>query len=352
MGTDIDRASPRLKDAEITSVSRLSRLYGELLIAMRRLYQTCHLVHADLSEYNILYHDNHLYVIDVSQSVEHEHPSAFDFLRLDIKNVEDFFRKKAGGAVRTLGLRRTWNFITQEEIPGITPAEEKDEKHLDEAEAKLLDILKDWLDEEDEPDAEEPESAAAEKKDGDAAEESTAAEGSEPPKPKKKTKAEKQVDDNVFFSSYIPRTLGEVLDPERDIDILKQGGGDQLIYADIAKLDLNAAKPQETAEVTEEPEQEPEAEEEAKPAAAEGGEAPTDTPTKKKSVRWEDEENEEDEEEEPAEEEIEKKPRGFRHEDKDAKRERKKALKEEMREKRKNKMPKAEKARLIKKSGR
>lgn len=321
---------------------------------MRRLYQTCHLVHADLSEYNILYHDNHLYIIDVSQSVEHEHPSAFDFLRLDIKNVEDFFRKKANGAVRTLGLRRTWNFITQEVIPGIAPAEEKDEKHLDEAEAKLLDVLKDWLDEEeDEPDADEPETTSTEKKEGADAEGSAAAEGSEPPKPKKKTKAEKQVDDNVFFSSYIPRTLGEVLDPERDIDILKQGGGDQLIYADIAKLDLNAAKPQESAEVTEEPEAEPEAGEQAESAGApaEAGDAPTDTPAKKKSVRWEDEEGEDEEEEEATEEEFEKKPRGFRHEDKDAKRERKKALKEEMREKRKNKMPKAEKQRLIKKSG-
>ena len=296
---------------------------------MRRLYQTCHLVHADLSEYNILYHNNHLYIIDVSQSVEHEHPSAFDFLRLDIKNVEDFFHKKANGAVGTLGLRRTWNFITQEEIPGITPTEE--------------------MDEEDEPDAEEPEASTAETKDGDAAEGSAAAaEGSEPPKPKKKTTAEKQVDDNVFFSSYIPRTLGEVLDPERDIDILKQGGGDQLIYADIAKLDLNAAKSQETAQVTEEPEAQPEAAGEATEPTE--GDAPADSPTKKKSVRWEDEENEE-EEEEPAEEEFEKKPRGFRHEDKDAKRERKKALKEEMREKRKNKMPKAEKQRLIKKSG-
>lgn len=323
---------------------------------MRRLYQTCHLVHADLSEYNILFHANHLYIIDVSQSVEHEHPSAFDFLRLDIKNVEDFFKKKSSGAVRTLGLRRTWNFITQEEIPGISPVEEKDEKHFEEAETKLLDILKDWMDQEDEEPEDDFEPCAAVAANGltdGAAGESAEADSS---KPKKKTKAEKEVDDMVFMSSYIPRTLGEVYDPERDIDILKQGGGDQLIYANIAKLDLNAAKPPEEGQVTEEPEQEPEQEPEVETEQEATPNVPGDSPAKKKSVRWEDEQHEEDEEDdeddEGAEEDIERKPRGFRHEDKEAKRERKKALKEENREKRKTKMPKSEKQRLIKKSGR
>jgi RIO kinase 1 len=46
-------ASPRLKDADI-STSKLPRLYGELLVAMRRMFHVCRLVHADLSEYNIL----------------------------------------------------------------------------------------------------------------------------------------------------------------------------------------------------------------------------------------------------------------------------------------------------------
>lgn len=47
------RASPRLKDAEIPE-DRLPDLYAEMIIATRRMYQHCHLVHADLSEYNIL----------------------------------------------------------------------------------------------------------------------------------------------------------------------------------------------------------------------------------------------------------------------------------------------------------
>lgn len=58
------------------------------------MYQECRLVHADLSEYNSIVHENKLYIIDVSQSVEPEHPMALDFLRMDIKNVNDFFKKK------------------------------------------------------------------------------------------------------------------------------------------------------------------------------------------------------------------------------------------------------------------
>ena len=51
-------------------------------------------MHADLSEYNILYHKGQLYIIDVSQSVEHDHPHAMDFLRSDCLNITDFFGKR------------------------------------------------------------------------------------------------------------------------------------------------------------------------------------------------------------------------------------------------------------------
>jgi hypothetical protein len=37
-------------------LQRLCSAYGELLVLLRRLYQDCRLVHADLSEYNILVH--------------------------------------------------------------------------------------------------------------------------------------------------------------------------------------------------------------------------------------------------------------------------------------------------------
>ena len=46
-------AAPRLKDARLSADEQLS-LYQEAVLLVRRLYQECHLVHADLSEYNLL----------------------------------------------------------------------------------------------------------------------------------------------------------------------------------------------------------------------------------------------------------------------------------------------------------
>ena len=42
---------------------------------MRTLYSVCHLVHADLSEYNILWWQKQAWFIDVSQAVEPSYPA-------------------------------------------------------------------------------------------------------------------------------------------------------------------------------------------------------------------------------------------------------------------------------------
>jgi len=78
-----------LKDAEL-SEDKIRETYLQLVKMMRRLYQKCKLVHADLSEYNILYHKGILYLIDVSQSVEHDHPHSLDFLRKDCTNITGY----------------------------------------------------------------------------------------------------------------------------------------------------------------------------------------------------------------------------------------------------------------------
>ncbi|GJM99326.1 hypothetical protein PR202_ga16416 [Eleusine coracana subsp. coracana] len=79
-------AAPRLKDAALSD-DKLRESYFEIVTTMRTLYQKCKLVHGDLSEYNILYFEGHLYIIDVSQSVDLDHPSALDFLKEDCLHV-------------------------------------------------------------------------------------------------------------------------------------------------------------------------------------------------------------------------------------------------------------------------
>ena len=57
------------------------------------MFHKCHLVHADLSEYNMLWHDGRIYFIDLGQSVEPWHPKGLEFLFRDCCNVCNFFNK-------------------------------------------------------------------------------------------------------------------------------------------------------------------------------------------------------------------------------------------------------------------
>jgi len=85
------KAAPRLRDANLAD---WNASYMQTILIIRRLYNSCKLVHADLSEYNLLYHKDEVWVIDVSQAVEHDHPMALDFLRRDCSIIQDFFSKK------------------------------------------------------------------------------------------------------------------------------------------------------------------------------------------------------------------------------------------------------------------
>ena len=101
--------SPRLKDTNL-SEKRLREAYVQCIMITRHLFQRCKLVHGDLSEYNLLWHNNQVYVIDVSQSVESDHPSALDFLRKDASNINDFFRKV--GRLNVMSVRQLFEFVT------------------------------------------------------------------------------------------------------------------------------------------------------------------------------------------------------------------------------------------------
>lgn len=86
------KPAPKLKDAVLSS-RQLRQAYQQCVEIMCTMYQQCKLIHADLSEYNMLWHEEKLWFIDVSQSVEPFHPHALEFLYRDCTNVVEFFSK-------------------------------------------------------------------------------------------------------------------------------------------------------------------------------------------------------------------------------------------------------------------
>lgn len=106
--------APRLKDANLSG-SKLRAAYWQTLRAMRIMFKRCRLVHGDLSEYNLLWHNNEVVVIDVSQSVEMDHPRALDFLRVDCKNVNDFFSDRGRmKELEPMSTRHLFDFVTND----------------------------------------------------------------------------------------------------------------------------------------------------------------------------------------------------------------------------------------------
>jgi len=275
--------APRLKDVTIADdepEARWRSLYFELLGCMRVMYQVCRLVHADLSEYNILYHKKRLYIIDVSQSVEHDHPRSLEFLRMDIKNVSDFFRRKG---VDTLSERTVFQFILSAEGPTDVAAGNDE---MFEAIEKLYT----------------------------AREEAGATEESE------------EVETAVFRQQYIPQTLEQVYDMERDAEKIRDGSGADLVYGDL--LANGKTKPV--------------------PDTVDNADSESDA-SGRVSVSGSETSDNDDEEKDPF---AKKPPRGKRFEDKDSKREHKAKVKEEKREQRANKMPKHLKKKLVSSSQR
>ena len=67
--------------------------YVQIMNTIDTLYNKAELVHADLSEFNILYCDQP-YVIDMGQSVTRDHPRALPFLMRDIRNINRFFKNR------------------------------------------------------------------------------------------------------------------------------------------------------------------------------------------------------------------------------------------------------------------
>lgn len=81
-------AAPLLKDVKL---KKANKTYAIVIDMMIRMYEDGKLIHADLSEYNILYYKKNPVFIDVSQAVLLDHPYAPAFLYRDISNINRYF---------------------------------------------------------------------------------------------------------------------------------------------------------------------------------------------------------------------------------------------------------------------
>lgn len=240
--------APRLKDANLTYEELIS-CYRSLAIDMRRLFQDCNLVHGDLSEYNLLWHENRIRIIDVSQSVEQSHPFASEFLRKDVSNVTDFFMKKGleigggGGGGNLLSKFDLFQFIIEKEPvnPLANRSFNSPEEMISLPEyGEYLRKLEDKLDE-----------LLASGRGGSWQEErGEEGEG-----------VDREVEEAVFLQSFIPTRLSEISNPYKEMELLQKKGAREKVYQS-ALLNMISAKEEGEEEEDEKEDSEEEDDEE------------------------------------------------------------------------------------------
>lgn len=289
-------ASPRLRDYQFHDKDELSNYYYILVSYMRLLYQVCRLVHADLSEYNTLVHNNKLYVIDVSQSVQPEHPMSLDFLRMDIKNVNSFFYKMG---VEIFPERIIFQFVISERLDKFNGDYHNYNDLKDYVKANL---------------------------------------------PIKKT-AEDEAEDEIFRSLYLVRNLNGL--EERDFDRFSEGKFDLLksLLAHDNRKNFTAVK-----QIQKEDSAYTDDESTSSSDSYESEEEDSELREENEEGDENDHNDSNSDDDDEEEEEEEKVLKGKKYEDKELKKQRKQEAKEAKREKRKTKVKKHIKKKLIKKT--
>lgn len=94
IGQDGIRA-PLLREIELDE-NEAFMVFDKIIEYVKLMYYKAKLIHADLSEYNIMVYDGEPVIIDVSQAVDTSHPNALEFLRHDIEMITRYFRNKLG----------------------------------------------------------------------------------------------------------------------------------------------------------------------------------------------------------------------------------------------------------------
>ncbi|MBI2148133.1 serine protein kinase RIO [Candidatus Woesearchaeota archaeon] len=81
--------APRLKNKPPKNIKKFSK---ELIKNLNLFYKNG-FIHGDLSEFNILNHNDIPYIIDLSHGVKLDYPNVNELLDRDIKNLEKYFNK-------------------------------------------------------------------------------------------------------------------------------------------------------------------------------------------------------------------------------------------------------------------
>ncbi|MFW9853216.1 MAG: RIO1 family regulatory kinase/ATPase, partial [Candidatus Thorarchaeota archaeon] len=90
------------------------KLLEKIVEFAKILYQKFNLVHADLTEYNILYdiRKDSITIIDFPQAVPADHPESVNLLRRDFTHLLDFFGKK--WSITTDEIETVVNYIIEQ----------------------------------------------------------------------------------------------------------------------------------------------------------------------------------------------------------------------------------------------
>ncbi len=88
-----DVPAPQIRDVRGAATEEV---FWQVLGDVRLAYHVAGLVHADLSEYNILWWDGKHVIIDLGQGVDVKHPRALEFLGRDVRNLCNFFGPDVG----------------------------------------------------------------------------------------------------------------------------------------------------------------------------------------------------------------------------------------------------------------
>ena len=89
---DENGAAPHLRHVELSDND--ARVALECLLDNVEIFLDLHLVHGDLSAYNVLWWKGRARIIDIPQAIDvRKHPDPYSLLRRDVENLERYFAR-------------------------------------------------------------------------------------------------------------------------------------------------------------------------------------------------------------------------------------------------------------------